>query len=71
MKLTKLNNNETAVIKNISTKNDNKLQKLIRLGIIPGKKIRLIQKFPTYLVRINHSLLTFDKELANEIIVEK
>ena len=71
MRLTELENGSTTVILDITAKDSNKLQKLIHLGIIPGKEIRLIQKFPTYLVKLNHSLLTIDKELASEIVVKQ
>lgn len=63
--------NQELIIVDLITKDDDKIKKLLSLGVIPGKKIRIIQKKPTYLVKINYSLLTFDNDLADIIRVRK
>ena len=55
----------------IKTDDGKKLQKIMNLGLIPGSKIILIQKFPNYVFQLGNTQLAVDKELANEIFVKK
>lgn len=55
----------------IHTKERNKLQKLMAMGVLPGIAISLIQKFPSYVFQIGHSQFAVDKELAECIFVRK
>ena len=54
----------------IKTDDGKKLQKIMNLGLIPGSKIILIQKFPNYVFQLGNTQLAVDKELANEIFVK-
>jgi DtxR family Mn-dependent transcriptional regulator len=45
--------------------------KLTSMGIVPGAKIRLIQKKPTIVLQIDETVIAMDPELADEILVRK
>ncbi len=49
----------------------NKLDKLSSLGLIPGKKIKLHQKKPSYVIQIDETLLAIDSVIAEEIFVKR
>lgn len=53
----------------IKTADAKKLQKIMNLGLLPGSKIQLIQKFPIFVFQLGNTQLAVDKELANEIFV--
>ena len=69
--LTDLRIGEEAKIVFISSKYHARLDRLSSLGIIPGSVIRLHQKQPTYVIRIEETELALDKDLAKEIFVKK
>lgn len=64
-------NGFTGEVSYIKTDDGKKLQKIMNLGLIPGSKIILIQKFPNYVFQLGNTQLAVDKELANEIFVKK
>lgn len=70
VQLTALKKGQSGKIAYINTENENKLQKLISLGILPGKPIEAIQRFPCYVFQIRHTQIVVDKEIAKEIYVE-
>lgn len=45
------------------------MMKIINLGLTPGKKIRLIRKFPSYILQVGNTQLALDDELAKKIYV--
>lgn len=55
----------------IKAEDSKKLQKIMNLGLVPGSKIQLIQKFPIFVFQLGNTQLAVDKELANEIYVKK
>ena len=55
----------------IKAEDSKKLQKIMNLGLLPGSKIQLIQKFPIFVFQLGNTQLAVDKELANEIYVKK
>ncbi|MHB1133073.1 MAG: metal-dependent transcriptional regulator [Chloroflexota bacterium] len=46
-----------------------KLQKLMAMGVLPGKPLRLIQRFPSYVFAIGHSQFAIDEDMARAIHV--
>ncbi|MBI5700152.1 ferrous iron transport protein A [Candidatus Saganbacteria bacterium] len=56
-------------IASVHTKNHEALKKLMAMGILPGIKINLIQKFPSYVFQLGQSQYAVDKELAECILV--
>lgn len=45
------------------------LQKLMTMGITPGMKIRVIQRFPSHVFQIGNSQIAVDEEIASEIFI--
>lgn len=62
---------ETVKLSYIVTTNHDYMHKLLSLGMVPGAVIKLHQKFPTYIVKINEIQIALDGEVANLIYVRK
>ena len=54
----------------VQTNEARQLQKLVAMGILPGKSVRLIQSFPSYVFQVGHSQFAVDKEMASTIFVQ-
>ncbi|MBR5504102.1 MAG: metal-dependent transcriptional regulator [Methanobrevibacter sp.] len=61
---------DSGEVSHIKTEDARKLRKIMNLGLIPGSKICLIQKFPNYVFQLGNTQLAVDKELANEIFIK-
>jgi len=46
-----------------------RLQKLMAMGITPGMRIRIIQRFPSHVFQIENAQIAVDEEIASEIFV--
>lgn len=68
--LAQLKVHETVEVVHLSDQDPRKLQKLISLGVLPGAVIHLDQKFPAYVFRMEESLFSLDKELAQLVHVK-
>ena len=53
----------------VQTAEARKLQKLMAMGVLPGKSIRLIQGFPSYVFQVGHSQFAVDEDMARTIHV--
>ena len=62
--------NDSGEVSHIKTEDARKLRKIMNLGLIPGSRICLIQKFPNYVFQLGNTQLAVDKELANEIFIK-
>lgn len=51
----------------LHTKDNKKLQKLMAMGILPGVTVQVLQKFPSYVLKIGHSQVAMDREMAEAI----
>ncbi|MFA5042900.1 MAG: metal-dependent transcriptional regulator [Kiritimatiellia bacterium] len=67
--LDRLDVNQKGKIAYIHTKDRDKLQKLMAMGVLPGITINSIQKYPSYVFQIGQSQFAIDKELASSIYV--
>ena len=43
--------------------------KLLAMGILPGRDIHLMRKFPSFVFQVGNSQFTVDREIAQEIFV--
>ena len=43
--------------------------KLLAMGILPGREIELMSKFPSFVFQVGNSQFTVDLEIAREIFV--
>lgn len=55
----------------IHSKARERLQKLMAMGVTPGMKIQIIQRFPSYVFQIQNAQIAVDEEIADEIFVVK
>lgn len=53
----------------LATRDSRDVQKLMAMGILPGARIRLIRRFPSYVFQVGYSQFTVDQELAERICV--
>jgi DtxR family Mn-dependent transcriptional regulator len=67
--LTELKAGQTGSIAYLLTQDNKKLQKLISMGILPGMKIILLHKIPSYVFQVGHTQVAVDKEMADNIYV--
>jgi len=51
----------------IRTNDNTIIHKLVSFGISPGKKIKIRQKFPTYVIQIGHAQIALEQEIASGI----
>ncbi|MBI5078540.1 metal-dependent transcriptional regulator [Candidatus Saganbacteria bacterium] len=69
--LEKLEVGETAAVAYILTRNHPRLHKLMSFGIAPGIKIKMHQKFPSYIIQVEETQIALEKEVINDIYVRK
>ena len=69
--LSKIDIAEEVTLSYIVTTNHDYMHKLLSLGMVPGTKLKLHQKFPTYIVKVNETQIALDAEVANLIYVRK
>jgi Fe2+ transport system protein FeoA len=53
----------------INTQDKEVLNKLIAMGILPGKTIKLLHRFPSFVFEMENSSFAVDEELAENIHV--
>tara|TARA_B100000315_G_scaffold2110_1_gene1887 strand:+ start:685 stop:942 length:258 start_codon:yes stop_codon:yes gene_type:complete len=70
-KITDLNVGERCKVINLETSNETRLQKLLSMGILPGRNIEILQKFPSHILQIGQTQYTVDKGIADAIYVEQ
>lgn len=58
------------VVSRVHTHDRTALQKLIAMGVLPKTEIELVQKFPSIVFRIQNTIFSIDRELADQIFVE-
>jgi DtxR family transcriptional regulator, Mn-dependent transcriptional regulator len=55
----------------ITPKSRRRLEKLSSLGIVPGCRLRLLQRNPSFVLQIGESTVAVDKDITNEIYVKR
>ncbi|OGQ18223.1 MAG: hypothetical protein A3B70_01420 [Deltaproteobacteria bacterium RIFCSPHIGHO2_02_FULL_40_11] len=68
--LTDLKHGKDAQILEISKTLPGVQEKLIAMGILPGKTISLLHSFPSYVFQIGHSRFAVDHEIASAISIK-
>ena len=41
------------------------------LGVLPGATVKLLQRFPSYVIQLGYTQLALDKETASTILVTR
>jgi DtxR family Mn-dependent transcriptional regulator len=66
-----LNPGDEGKIAYIKPKNHNRLMKLTAFGLIPGQRVKLAQKSPTFCILFEQTEIAVEKDIAEEIYVWK
>ena len=67
--LKELQPGESAEVVTIESEDAGRLLKLSVLGLVPGSEIRLQQRSPAYVVWVGETQLSFDDEVAQDILL--
>ncbi|MCF6095402.1 ferrous iron transport protein A [Thermovorax subterraneus] len=70
-KLPELKVGDVATIVRIDTTDDKILKKLMVLGVLPGMDVVLLQKFPSYVLKVGNTRIAADEAIAKSIVVVK
>jgi DtxR family Mn-dependent transcriptional regulator len=55
----------------IAPKSRKRLEKLSSLGIVPGSRMRLLQRNPSYVLQIGETTVAVDRDITDEIYVKR
>jgi DtxR family Mn-dependent transcriptional regulator len=67
--LTELDSGETATVAYVGTRDNARLSYLTSLGVMTGRPVQLLQRQPSYIVKIDETTVAFDDAIAREIFV--
>ena len=67
--LTELEPGEAATVAYVGTRDNARLAYLTSMGVMTGRPVQLIQRRPSYIVKIDESSVAFDEAIAREIFV--
>ena len=68
-KVSDLKKKDSGKIAYILMQDDKKLQKLMALGVLPGKSVIIVQNFPAYVLQIGSTQIVIDREMADAIFL--
>ena len=68
--LTALREGEAGFVRELRLQDKAVAQKLLALGVVPGARVKLIQRFPTYVILIGFTQIAIDHHLARAVRVE-
>lgn len=69
MPLSALERGASARVVEIVHDSDGHWRKLSALGIVPGATVRIVQRFPTFVVQVGYGLVAIDRRLAQQVRV--
>ncbi len=67
--LSELKNGQKGEVIYLQTHDKDLLKKLMAMGVLPQKKIQLIQRSPSFVFSIGRTQVVVDKEIASNIYV--
>ena len=67
--LSALKQNQRGKVVYLHTQDDKKLQKMMVMGVLPGREITLLHRFPSYVFQIGFTQIAVDSEIADSIYV--
>ena len=67
--LSALKQNQRGKVVYLHTLDDKKLQKMMVMGVLPGRQITLLHRFPSYVFQIGFTQVAVDSEIADSIYV--
>lgn len=69
VRLSELDEGEEAVVEYIGTRDNSRLAYLTSLGFTGGKKLQLLKRRPSFIVRVEETEVALDRSVASEIYV--
>jgi len=69
--LDQMKKGEVGVVARLITTDSKNLQKLLAMGILPGRIVKVLQTYPAYILQIDRTQAAMDRELAGRIIIKK
>ena len=69
--LAALKKNESGIVARLNTEDNKDLQKLLAMGILPGRSLRVLQRYPVYILEVERTQVAMDKELARLILLKR
>lgn len=61
---------DTCEVAYVGTKDESRLNRLACLGIIPGHRVKLLQRRPSFVIEVDETHLGLDRAIADEIYVK-
>lgn len=71
LSLCDLANGESGTIVELATKDKDILRKLMSMGVLPGIIIRVILKYPSYVLQVGFTQVALDTGIASVIVVDR
>lgn len=68
--LTALRVGEAGFVRELRLHDKTVAQKLLALGVVPGARVKLVQRFPTYVILIGFTQIAIDHHIARSVRVE-
>ncbi len=69
--LSKMGSGDKGKVVYITTKFHNRLDRITGIGILPGTKISVHQKLPTFVIQVGETQIALDNEIAGDIFVRR
>ena len=70
-RLCELQLGEEAIVSSFINLEDPHIRKMLAFGILPGALVKVLQVSPTLVIRVGHTQLALDRELAAHIAIQK
>ena len=67
--LSALKNGQNGKIAYFNMREEEKMQKMLAMGVLPGIPVKLVQSYPSYVFDLNHTRYAVDREIADSIYV--
>jgi len=67
--ITQLEIGKKARIAYINTRSNSRMHQLTQLGVNPGVEVWIHQKYPVFVIRINHTQIALDEAVAKDILI--
>lgn len=65
--LNNLDKGQRGEIVYVKTNKRENLNKILSIGLLPGRKIKILQNYPSYVFQMEHTQVAIDRELAQSI----
>lgn len=71
MSIADLDVGQSAVIESVDAAAEGTRRRLLSLGLVPGERVTVEQRFPAYVVRVGWTRIALDHETAAVVLVSK